>query len=126
MKLSALMVVNTVIAGVFGIAFVIAPGHVVSLYGVTADAPLRYLGQLFGSALLALAVITWLARNATGAGVRAIVLGLAIADSVGFVAALMGQLAGVWNALGWSTVAIYLLLALAFWPFALRPTTPGA
>lgn len=126
MKLNALMVVNAVIAGVFGIAFVIAPGHVVSLYGVTADAPLRYLGELFGAALFGFAAITWLARNATDRGVRAIVLGLAIGDTVGFVVALLGQLAGVWNALGWTTVVIYLLLALGFWSFALRPATAAA
>jgi len=35
-------------------------------------------------------------------------------DGVAFVLALMAQLKGVVNSLGWSTVAIYLLLALGF------------
>jgi hypothetical protein len=126
MRLNALMVVNAVGAAVFGIAFVIVPGQVASLYGVTGDAPLRYVGQLFGSALLVLAVVTWLARNATDSDARrAIVLGLAIGNTVGFVVALLGQLSRVVDALGWSTVVIYLLLALGFGYFALRRAAPA-
>lgn len=125
MRLNALMIVNAVIAAVFGIAFVVVPGRLASLYGLTADAPLRYVGQLLGAALLLVAVVTWLARNAPDSAARqAIVLGLAIGSTVGFVVALLGQLAGVVNALGWSTVAIYFLLALAFGYFALRRPAP--
>jgi hypothetical protein len=127
MKLNAMMMVNAVVAAVFGVAFVIVPGQLASLYGVTADAPLRYVGQLFGSALLALAIVTWLARNATDSDARrAIVHALAIGNTVGFVVALLGQFGGVVNALGWSTVAIYLLLALGFVYFALRRPAPAA
>jgi quinol-cytochrome oxidoreductase complex cytochrome b subunit len=127
MKLNALLMVNAVIAAAFGIAFVIVPGPLVALYGVTADAALRYVGQLLGAALVVLAVVTWLARNATDSDARrAIVLGLAIGSTVGFVVALLGQLGGVVNALGWSTVAIYLLLALGFAYFALRRPAPAA
>jgi hypothetical protein len=37
-----------------------------------------------------------------------------IGDAIGFVVALIAQLGGVENELGWSTVAIYLLLAVGF------------
>ena len=127
MKLSALMIVNAVVAAVFGIAFVVVPGQLVSLYGVTGDAPLRYVGQLFGAALLVLAVVTWLARNAPASAARqAIVLGLATGNTVGFVVALIGQLGGVVNARGWSTVVIYLVLALGFGYVALRRPAPAS
>lgn len=127
MKLNALMTVNAVVAGVFGIAFVIVPGRLISMYGATADAPLLYTGQLFGAALLALAILTGLARNATESEARrAIVLGIAFGNTVGFVVALIGQVRGVVNALGWLTVAIYLLLALGFAYFAFRRPAPAA
>ena len=45
---------------------------------------------------------------------QAVVLGNLVGDVVGFVVILMGQLAGIANALGWSNVAIYLVLALGF------------
>ena len=127
MRLNILMVLNAIVAGVFGVVFVLVPGRLVSLYGVTADASLTYVAQLFGAALIALAVVTWMARNAADSDARrAIVLGLAIGNIVGFVIALIGQLGAVVNALGWSTVVIYLLLALGFGFFALRkPASPA-
>jgi hypothetical protein len=128
MKLSILMALNAIVAGVFGIAFVLLPGQVLSWYGVTADAQLTYVARLFGAALITFALITWMARDAADSDARrAIVMGLAAGDIVGFVIALMAQLGGVVNSLGWSTVAIYLLLGLGFGSFALRKaTTPSA
>lgn len=115
MKLSTLMVINAIVAAVFGIAFVVVPGQVFSLYGVAEGAALKYTGQLFGSALVAFAVLTWTARDATESeSRRAIVLALFTGDAIGFLVSLIGQLGNVVNVLGWSTVAIYLLLALGF------------
>ena len=55
------------------------------------------------------------ARNAEASQARkAIVLALSIGYGIGFIVALIGQLGGVVNTLGWLTVAIYLLLALGF------------
>jgi len=116
MKLNFLMVLNAIIAAVFGIAFVLIPWSVYSLYGVGVPSPiLNYMGQLFGAALIGYAVLTWLARNVGDSDARkAIVLALFISEMIGFIAALIGQVNGVVNALGWSTVAIYLILALGF------------
>jgi len=115
MKLRTLMIINTIVAIVFGLSFIIIPTQVYSLYDITADEQLIYMARLFGTALIGFGILTWMARNATDSDARkAIVLALFIADSIGFVVALLGQLSNVVNALGWSTVAIYLLLALGF------------
>jgi Na+-driven multidrug efflux pump len=109
------MIINTVVAAVFGVAFVLVPNQIISLYGVDASEILKYVGQLLGAALVGFAVLTWSARNANDSEARrAIVLALLVSDGVGFIVALIGQLADVVNSLGWSTVAIYLLLALGF------------
>ena len=115
MKLSTLMVLNTVICAVFGIAFVLLPLQVYSLYGLEAGPQLNYMGQLFGAALIAFAILSWSARNAEASDARkAIVLAFLIGDGIGFFVALIGQLGGVVSTLGWSTVAIYLILTLGF------------
>ena len=127
MRLNILMVINAVVAGVFGAAFVLIPGQVVSWYGVTADVQLVYVARLFGAALITFAVITWMARNAAASDARqAVVAGLAVGDIVGFVVALLAQLGGVVNSLGWTTVVLYLLLGLGFGSFALRGGTPAS
>ena len=126
MKLSNLMVINTVVALVFGIAFVLIPAQTISLYGVTADSALKYVGQLLGAALIGYGVLTWWAKNVSESQARrAIVLALLVGDGIGFIVAFIGQLAGVVNTLGWSVVAIYLLLALGYGYFQfVKPDAP--
>jgi hypothetical protein len=115
MKLNTLLLVVALIGAVFGIAFVLVPGPLLSVYGVTTDKAGLLLAQLFGAALLGFAVLDWLARDVSDPDAqRAVVFANLTADGIGFVVALIGQLAGIANAVGWSTVAIYLAFALAF------------
>jgi hypothetical protein len=84
-------------------------------YGLAVDAGFALVAQLFGAALIGYAILTWSVRKAGDSEARrAIVLALFISDGIAFVLALIGQLKGMVNSLGWSTVAIYLLLALGF------------
>ncbi len=127
MKLSALMIVNAIVAAVFGIGFVLAPSQVMSLYSSEAGATLDLMCQLFGAALIGFAALSWVARNAPDSEARrAIVLAFFVGDLVGCVVALLAQLRGVVNALGWSSVVIYLLLAVGFgyFTFAAKPEPP--
>jgi hypothetical protein len=115
MKLSNLLVVSAVIGVVFGLAFLVASGPFAALYGITLDKAGMLVAQLFGAALIAFAVLNWFARNVTDPEARqAVVLANLTGDVIGFVVILIGQLAGIANALGWSSVGIYLLLALGF------------
>jgi Trk-type K+ transport system membrane component len=111
-----MMIINAVVAAFFGVAFVLVPSQAISLYGVEeASEILILILQLMGAAFVGFAVLTWLARNASDSDARrAIVLALIVSDGIGFIAALIAQLADVVNSLGWSTVAIYLLLALGW------------
>lgn len=115
MKLSNLLMVAAIIAAVFGVGFVVASGPLLSTYGITLDKAGTLVAQLFGALLIGMAVLNWFARNVTDPAARqAVVLGNLSGDIVGFVVILLGQLAGIANGLGWSNVAIYLLLALGF------------
>jgi hypothetical protein len=127
MKLSTLFVINAVISLVFGLAFVFAPAQTIALYGSDpVSGQFKYVAQLFGSALLVFSFVSWLARNSSESSARsALVLSFFIGDAIGFVLALVNQIAGVVNALNWLTVAIYLLLALGFGYFQfLKPNNP--
>ena len=125
MKLKTLLIVNAIVALLFGLAFVFLAETFMSFYGTTLSAGGQLIAQLFGAALLGYAVLSWFARDAEESLARkAIVLSLCIGDTVGFVVALLGQLSGVVNSLGWSTVVIYLLLALGFAYFGImKPST---
>jgi hypothetical protein len=72
------------------------------------------------------AALSWpsfsLMRNTTEAStVKAFSISLFLGDAVGFVISLMAVLNGVVNALGWTTVALYLFIGLGFGYFWLKP-----
>jgi hypothetical protein len=50
-------------------------------------------------------------------------LAIFVGDTIGFIVALLAQLAGTVNALGWLIVALYLLLALGFGYFQFSKPT---
>jgi hypothetical protein len=115
MSLKALFIITAIIAIVFGVLFVIIPTQTYFWYGISSDTALNYMGQLFGAALIAVGLISWQSRNAADSDARkAIILSFFIADGIGFIIALIGQLNNVINRLGWLTVIIYFLLSLGF------------
>ncbi len=115
MNLSMLMIINAIVAAVFGVAFLLIPDQMGSLYDVEVNETLTYVVRLLGAAFVEIAVLTWFARNADdSAARRAIVIALLIGNAIGFVVALIGQINNVVGVMGWGSVAIYLLLALGF------------
>jgi len=125
MTLRNLLIVNAVIALVFGVASVLAPALLLSTYGITLSPAGILVARLMGAAFLGICVLTWLARDAPDSEARrAIVLALFVENAIGFIVALLGQLAGLANPFAWSIVVIYLLLALGYGYFQFLK--PGA
>jgi hypothetical protein len=54
-----------VLSLLFGIGFVLAPGQVLSNYGIENSPTVALMSRLFGGTLLAIAVILWSARDFT-------------------------------------------------------------
>lgn len=125
MKLKVMLVVIAVVTIVFGVSLLLAPAQLLYLYGITADTPLKFVAQLFGTALIGFAVLTWSARNSSDSGaLRAIILALFVSTLIGFIVAVLGALAGFMNPLSWSTVVIYLIFTAVFGYFQfVRPTS---
>jgi len=113
MTIKTYFAIFAVLSLLFGIGFVLAPGQVLSNYGIENSPTVALMSRLFGGTLLAIAVILWSARDFHDeAAVRAVLIGLGVADVVNLIVAIMAISAGTTNALGWSTVLIYLLGAV--------------
>ncbi len=125
MKLKTLLIINTVVALVYGICFVLIPLKVLLLYGMTQGASETLAGQYFGVALIAIGLISWFARNVADAiAQKAIILALLISDFIGVIVSVMGTVSGVMNTLGWSAVIIYLFLTVGYAYFQFKkPST---
>ena len=115
MKLGTFLIIAAVVSVLFGLGLVLLAGPLMSLYGISLSPGGLIIARLLGAALLGYAVLTWCARKAEDSEARkAIILSIFISDAIGFIVALIGRLSGAVNAFGWSTVIIYLLLALGF------------
>ena len=126
MKLGNLLVLNAIVALVFGLGFLLVPGSVLSMYGATPGPQINLTAQLFAVELIHIGVLAWLIRNvADRLATRAIILAGLVANLLGLVISLIGTLSGIVNALGWSAVVIYIVLALGYAYFQFmgpRPT----
>jgi len=108
---------SAVVSIVYGLLVVLLPGQAVRLYSVELTPPGLYVAQLFGSSLLGFGLLNWFARQFQEDSVQKSVLTANLVSSaLGAIFSLIAQLGGVpgANALGWSTVVLYLLFALAF------------
>jgi len=111
MKLTTFLIVKAIVCFVFAIGYILIPVATGSIYEITLDPDGIIMARFFGALLLGIGLILWLCRNADWNVLKSITLSLCIADTIGFVIALVAQLAGVMNPLGWIIVVIWLLLA---------------
>ena len=114
MNLRTFLTVSALVALLYAVGLILMPVFMATTYGLGTSASEQLLSRFFGVELLALGLIQWLAKDLPTANVRPIIMGSLIADIVGTIVSLMGTLGGVMNSLGWSAVAIYLLLGLGF------------
>jgi hypothetical protein len=113
MKLNTLFTITAVVSLAYAIGLLLLPATLLTMYGVTSGPGEQLMTQLFGVELLAVGLVAWFARNVTDSSARrAILLAFLISQVIGVVVTLMGTLSGGFNAVGWSAVAIYLLLGL--------------
>jgi hypothetical protein len=119
MKLNSFLMVATIVAAVFGLAFLIAPSALVALYGVKLTPATEVIGRIAGSVILGFAIAFWGARNGSGAeAFKAVMLAGLVGNGLDFLILLHATATGLLNGLGWLQVLINGALAIGFWYFA--------
>jgi hypothetical protein len=123
MKLRHLFIVNIFIAVFFGGSCTFFPHFVYSLYNVFPDEAAIWASRLVGGSILGFATLMWFGIKTTSSeSRRAIAIALLVQDTIGCIASIVFQLTGNVNIFGWSTLALYGVLALGYAYFLfLRP-----
>ena len=117
MNYRTVLTVAAMLSFLFGLGFMLLPAQLSALYNVQLDDAGRYIARLYGATLFGFGLLNWFARDFVDGWVqRAVLTANFLTAALGFLFSLMAQLGGVpgANALGWSTVLLYLLLALGF------------
>lgn len=112
--------VNGILSIAYGVAGLVVPATLTSVYGLEITDREGVILRLLGASYLGLGVLCWVARGVIdGAARRAIALGALAGWGLSLPVALVGQLAGRANALGWSVVGLQIAFVLG-WGWALR------
>jgi hypothetical protein len=116
MKLKYWMIAKAIVVLIFGVGFVLIPEVLASIYGMAFDPVATLMARLFGGGFIFEAIVLWFARNTDRDDVacRGIMLGVVVSNLIGFIVCLLATLAGTWNALGWLSVALYLVFGAVF------------
>ena len=112
-----LLTISSIIAFIFGLGFILMPGQLVSFYNIQLTDAGILIAQLYGGTLFSFGLLNWFARGfSEDAAQQAILTANLVGDALGSIFSLIGQLGGVpeINALGWSTVLLYLILTSGF------------
>ena len=119
MKLNSFLMLATIVAAVFGIAFLLAPSQLVAMYGVTLTPATEVIGRVAGSVILGFAIVFWAARDGNAAETfKAVLMAGLIANGLDALILLHATVTGLVNGLGWLQVLINGALAIGFWYFA--------
>jgi FtsH-binding integral membrane protein len=114
-RLNTLLLVAGVLAFVFGLGFLLAPTILLPIYGLETEPATVLMSRFFGAALVHVGAALYLVRDVREPATRrGLVLAGVVGSLAGVAVALMGQLSGLVNAMGWSTVAIYGALLLGY------------
>lgn len=115
MKFKTVSIITGICGLFFGLLTLLVPGGFYAFYGgVLGDSGMN-VAQLQGAAYLGFAMLLFFAAKVKDlAAQRAIAIGLITHFVIGFIVSLKNQLVGTTNAWGWSTVAIFFMLAVAY------------
>src|SRR4051812_278736 len=112
------LTIAALVAAVFGLAFLVAPSQLVSLYGVTLTPQSEVIGRIAGSVIVGFALVFWSARDGDAAeALKAAMMAGLVANALDCLILLHATVTGLLNGLGWLQVLINGALAVGFWYF---------
>ncbi len=120
MKLGTFISIHSILLFLFGLGFLLVPAWMLSLYDTSTNSAGLLTGRVFGIGNIQLSIIMWTSRNDVGSKIlKTLVLLLFLGNALAFMLALQAQISGVFNVLGWTNVALYLLFAFGYGYFQL-------
>src|SRR3954452_7048936 len=91
----------TLVAAVFGLAFLVAPSQLVALYGATLTPQSEVIGRIAGSVILGFAIVFWGAREGNAPDtLKAAMMGGLVGNALDALILLHATITGLLNGLG--------------------------
>ncbi len=115
MSYRILFLINAFVAVLFGAAFLFVPSIAIKRFGVDNYASTKMVTEFFGTALIALGILLWFAKDVSEETVqRGMGIALLIGSIAGLIVTVLGTTGRAMRANGWIAMLIYVLFALGY------------
>ncbi|SRR2546430_7918087 len=117
--------IGGIAAVVFGLALFVSPESMLAGFGLATPVAAKVLSRDVGATLIGLGVINWMARNASGEALRALLVGNVVVQALELVINTYEIVAGDLPGQAAPGLLIHLVLGAGF-IFAMRSTSSRA
>ncbi len=115
MKLRTFLAINAVVAVIVGLLLIFIPHDVVRWFGLALDKGIDVDGQLYGSTLILMGLVCWVARDITESRIQRNIVGVfTIANLISLILVVIGEVTRTFDAIGWFAIAAYLILTVVY------------
>jgi hypothetical protein len=119
--MNTLFLVYLIVETIFGIGFLFVPGLMMDPMGVTLDETSITFARLFGSLIISIPVLLFLARKSANTEFkRGVVYSIFIYLLLSTTILLITQIKGLMNSMGWGIVILHLVFMLWFGYYLLK------
>lgn len=131
MNYRLMLMLNAIVAAVFGAGYLFVPATLLVFFGTTDYVVSTLLAARFmGGALLTVGLLLWFAKDLADTGAqKSVGFGMLASSIGGFILSLIGvaSASGVIRANGWILIVIHVLLGLGYaYLLFLKPASPEA
>lgn len=116
MSYKVLFVINAIVATILGAAFLFVPNTMLDFFGTEKYAAAVLVARFFGTAMIALGLVLWFAKDASEDIQKGTGWALLISAILGLIVNVIGisSASGVIRSNGWITAIIYAFFALLY------------
>lgn len=115
LTLRNVFLVNSIVAFVLALGFLLGPDSLLKLFGLSTGTTEKLGAQLIGTALVAVGLLTWFARDFSDPAARnAVAISLFFSALTGLVVSGLGIMSRVIRTNSWLVIALFLLFIAAY------------
>lgn len=115
MNYRIMFIINALVALVFGVGFLFVPSLALAQFDVDEYASTKLVSEFFGTAMLAIGLLLWFAKDVTDEGaLRGMGIALLVGAVSGLIVAVLGTVSGTMRSNGWLAMVLYAVFGLGY------------
>jgi hypothetical protein len=115
MNFRIMFLINALILALLGLGFLVIPERILGQFDVDVYAATKLAAQFFGTALLALGLLLWFAKDVSEENLqKGMATAMMVGAAAGLIVTAIGATSNVLRSNGWIAMLVYLLFGLAY------------